>query len=60
METMRSNLVDVIAKVRASADSIEVASAEVAAGNTDLSQRTEQLPATCNKLPTRHKSWAAP
>ncbi len=42
MEQMRSNLVNVISKVRSTADSIEVASAEVAAGNADLSHRTEQ------------------
>ncbi|KGM39847.1 hypothetical protein JY96_06870 [Aquabacterium sp. NJ1] len=42
MEQMRGNLVEVISKVRATADSIEVASAEVAAGNADLSHRTEQ------------------
>ncbi len=42
MEDMRLNLVNVISKVRSAADSIEVASSEVAAGNADLSQRTEQ------------------
>ncbi|TAK94017.1 MAG: methyl-accepting chemotaxis protein, partial [Aquabacterium sp.] len=42
LEQMRANLVNVISKVRATADSIEVASAEVAAGNADLSHRTEQ------------------
>jgi methyl-accepting chemotaxis protein len=42
MDLMQRNLVDVISQVRSTADSIEVASAEVAAGNADLSQRTEQ------------------
>lgn len=42
IEVMRLNLIDVIAEVRRTADSIQTASAEVAAGNTDLSQRTEQ------------------
>ena len=39
---MQSNLVGLIGKVRLSADSISIASAEIASGNLDLSQRTEQ------------------
>lgn len=42
MKTMQDNLVGVISQVRQSADSIEHAAAEVAAGNADLSHRTEQ------------------
>ncbi len=42
MEQMRRNLTQVIGQVRGAADSIELAAAEVAAGNADLSQRTEQ------------------
>lgn len=42
MEGMRGNLIKVIAQVRHAADSIQTASSEVAAGNADLSQRTEQ------------------
>jgi methyl-accepting chemotaxis protein len=39
---MNANLHKLVAQVRQSADSIEVASSEVAAGNNDLSGRTEQ------------------
>ena len=41
-EAMRQTLAATIAQVRQAADSIQVASAEVASGNTDLSHRTEQ------------------
>jgi methyl-accepting chemotaxis protein len=41
LEHTRQRLIGVIGQVRASADSIQVASAEVAAGNADLSHRTE-------------------
>ena len=39
---MRDALRGIVGQVRESTDSIQTASAEVAAGNTDLSQRTEQ------------------
>ena len=39
---MRDALRKIVGEVRQSAESIQVASAEVASGNTDLSQRTEQ------------------
>ncbi|MBP6676963.1 MAG: HAMP domain-containing protein, partial [Vitreoscilla sp.] len=42
MNLMQTNLARLIATVRQSADGIEVAATEVAAGNTDLSHRTEQ------------------
>jgi len=38
---MRDNLAGIVAKVRASSDSIATGSAEIATGNADLSQRTE-------------------
>ncbi|GCL64986.1 methyl-accepting chemotaxis protein [Pseudaquabacterium pictum] len=41
-EQMRQTLVAAIAQVRQSAESIQVASSEVASGNADLSHRTEQ------------------
>jgi methyl-accepting chemotaxis protein len=41
-ETMRVKLADLIGTVRHSVDSISTASAEIATGNQDLSQRTEQ------------------
>uniref|UniRef100_UPI0005C16DEF methyl-accepting chemotaxis protein n=1 Tax=Rubrivivax gelatinosus TaxID=28068 RepID=UPI0005C16DEF len=42
VETMRLRLGGTLAQVRQSAESIDTASGEIAAGNTDLSQRTEQ------------------
>jgi methyl-accepting chemotaxis protein len=42
MVQMQGNLVGLIGKVRLTADSISNASAEIATGNLDLSQRTEQ------------------
>ena len=42
LNTMQTALRDIVRQVRESAESIQVASAEVAAGNIDLSQRTEQ------------------
>ncbi|MBA5685781.1 methyl-accepting chemotaxis protein [Rugamonas apoptosis] len=39
---MNGNLVRIVAQVRGSADSIATASAQIAAGNQDLSSRTEQ------------------
>ncbi|WP_397534255.1 methyl-accepting chemotaxis protein [Roseateles sp.] len=41
-ESMRSRLADMIGTVRHSVDSIGTASGEIASGNQDLSQRTEQ------------------
>ncbi|MBA4343827.1 MAG: methyl-accepting chemotaxis protein [Methylibium sp.] len=41
-EAMRSRLADMIGTVRHSVDSIGTASGEIASGNQDLSQRTEQ------------------
>lgn len=42
IETMRRNLVQLIAEVRKGAESVSNASAEIAQGNQDLSARTEQ------------------
>ena len=42
LATMQDALRNIVGQVRQSAESIQVASGEVASGNTDLSQRTEQ------------------
>lgn len=42
LKQMNDNLVDLVGKVRMSADSISTASREIASGNAELSQRTEQ------------------
>jgi len=42
LQHMQSNLADIVRQVRSGADTISTASAEVAAGNHDLSSRTER------------------
>jgi len=42
LKQMNDNLVDLVGKVRTGTDSISTASGEIASGNLDLSQRTEQ------------------
>ena len=46
LEQMRQSLVDTVSVVRSNAESVSVASAEIANGNTDLSQRTEEQAAS--------------
>ncbi|MFC3379172.1 methyl-accepting chemotaxis protein [Rugamonas sp. CCM 8940] len=42
MSTMRDRLAEIVGEVRASTDTIATAAGQIAAGNLDLSQRTEQ------------------
>jgi methyl-accepting chemotaxis protein len=42
MDAMRAKLADLVRQVRQGVDSVSTASQEIARGNTDLSQRTEQ------------------
>ena len=42
METMRASLVNIVRQVREGTDTIATASSQIAAGNLDLSSRTEQ------------------
>ncbi|HEY4316336.1 MAG TPA: hypothetical protein VGN04_01915 [Herbaspirillum sp.] len=42
LREMNDGLADIVFKVRRSSEAIGVASAEIAAGNLDLSSRTEQ------------------
>jgi methyl-accepting chemotaxis protein len=46
LAAMQASLGDIVGQVRQTAESIKVASAEVASGNTDLSHRTEQAAAS--------------
>lgn len=46
LKTMNGNLTDVVAGIRATTESVTVASREIASGNTDLSARTEEQAAS--------------
>lgn len=46
LRIMNRNLLEIVAKVHASTDTIATASSEIAAGNLDLSSRTEQQAST--------------
>jgi methyl-accepting chemotaxis protein len=46
LRVMNGNLLEIVAKVHASTDTIATASSEIAAGNLDLSSRTEQQAST--------------
>lgn len=50
LRDMQSSLAPVVSQVRGSAESIGVASAEVAAGNQDLSQRTEEAASNLQQI----------
>ena len=49
MKTMRDSLVHIVAQVRVGTDTIATASGEIAAGNLDLSSRTEQQASSLEK-----------
>jgi methyl-accepting chemotaxis protein len=49
MKTMRDSLVHIVAQVRVGTDTIATASGEIAAGNLDLSARTEQQASSLEK-----------
>jgi len=49
MKTMRDSLVNIVAQVRVGTDAIAEASGEIAAGNLDLSARTEQQASSLEK-----------
>ena len=49
MEAMRNSLVKIVAQVRVGTDAIATASSEIAAGNLDLSSRTEQQASSLEK-----------
>ncbi|MCH7497859.1 MAG: HAMP domain-containing protein, partial [Candidatus Marinimicrobia bacterium] len=50
LSTMQRSLAGIVGQVRESAESIQVASAEVATGNMDLSQRTEQTASNLEEI----------
>ncbi len=50
MRTMHDNLHEIVAKVRVGSDSIHAASAEIASGNVDLSNRTEAQAISLEKV----------
>ncbi|HEY8026585.1 MAG TPA: methyl-accepting chemotaxis protein [Burkholderiaceae bacterium] len=49
MKSMRDSLVNIVAQVRVGTDAIATASGEIAAGNLDLSSRTEQQASSLEK-----------
>ena len=50
IKTMRNNLAAIVGKVRHGTESIATASTEIASGNRDLSQRTEQQAGTLEEV----------
>jgi methyl-accepting chemotaxis protein len=46
LETMRTNLSNIVSEIKTSAESISVAAGEISQGNVDLSQRTEEQAAS--------------
>jgi methyl-accepting chemotaxis protein len=50
------SLCTLVGQVRQASDSMSVSSGEVASGNLDLSQRTEQTASTCSRRPARSSS----
>ena len=59
MKNMRDRLVEMVAHVRSSTDSIALASGEIAAGNNDLSSRTEEQASALQQTAASMKQLAA-
>ncbi|MDO8703223.1 MAG: methyl-accepting chemotaxis protein [Undibacterium sp.] len=59
MKTMRDSLVNIVGQVRVGTDTIATASSEIASGNLDLSNRTEQQASSLEKTTTSMKELTA-
>jgi methyl-accepting chemotaxis protein len=59
LRAMQDSLVDVVANVRSNADGVATASAQVAQGNLDLSQRTEEQATTLEETASQMEELTA-
>jgi methyl-accepting chemotaxis protein len=59
LDSMNSNLGEIVAQVRASSDHISVATAEISAGNANLSKRTEEQASTLEQTAAGMEQLAA-
>ena len=59
MKTMRDSLVNIVGQVRIGTDTIATASSEIASGNLDLSNRTEQQASSLEKTSVSMKELTA-
>ena len=53
LKSMQTNLVQVVSKVRSNSESVATASTQIAQGNQDLSQRTEEQASARSRRPRR-------